>query len=105
MTAKCALCMAFLEGRVLNVSNCFKEIGLSNIGREVPRMIEEPFGVLISRVSRIGKSRYGQLVQYTDYRLNKDAEYNQSGIILMRQYVKNHTPESSTKQILQTQLF
>ncbi len=46
MTAKAALALALLEGRVLNVSNCFKEIGLSNIAREIPRMIEEPFGLL-----------------------------------------------------------
>lgn len=107
MTAKCALAMAFLEGRVLNVSNCFKEIGLSNIGREVPRMIEDPFGLVISRVPRTGKSRFGQAVSYTDYRLNKDAPYNQEGITKLREYIlENGGRLSSPKQnILQSQLF
>lgn len=94
MTSKAALCLALLEGRVLNVSNCFKEIGLSNIGREVPRMIEKPFGVTVSRQPRTGKSRYGQAVSYTDYRLNRSASYNQAGMILMREYVKLHYPKS-----------
>ncbi len=108
MTAKAALALALLEGRVLNVSNCFKEIGLSNIGREIPRMIEEPFDVVISRQPRSGKSRYGQAVSYTDYRLNRDAPYNQAGIALMREYVKLHGPNSTLKaaqQILQPELF
>lgn len=106
MTAKAALCMAFLEGRILNVSNCFKEIGLSNIGREVPRMVEEPFGITISRVARKGRCRYGQAVSYTDYRLNRDAPYNQAGIVLMREYVKEHGPKSVSKTNLQQpQLF
>lgn len=39
MNARTALCMALLEGKVLSVANCFKEIGLSNIARELPRMV------------------------------------------------------------------
>lgn len=78
--------MALLEGRVLNVSNCFKEIGLTNIGREIPRMIEQPFGISVSRTPKKGKSRYGQPVSYTNYRLNK-TEHNIEGINKMIQYI------------------
>ena len=107
MTAKAALALALLEGRVLNVSNCFKEIGLSNIGREIPRMIEIPFGVTVSRVARTGKSRYGQAVSYTDYRLNR-SEHNLKGIEEMKAYVLANRPHNQTapKKILnQSQLF
>jgi len=101
--------MALLEGRVLNVSNCFKEIGLSNIGREVPRMIEAPFGVVVSRLPRAGKSRYGQPVSYTDYRLNRDAPYNQDGIAKMKAYCEKHGairhPPRETHNYLQPDLF
>lgn len=79
--------MALLQGRVLNVSNCFKEVGLSNIGREMPRMIEVPFGVEVSRTPRAGKSRHDNPVSYTDYRLNT-TEHNQKGIELMKAYVE-----------------
>ena len=96
MTAKAALALALLEGRVLNVSNCFKEIGLSNIAREIPRMIEEPFGVAVSRVARTGKSRYGQAVSYTDYRLNR-SEHNLKGIEEMKGYVMQHVPYNQTR--------
>ncbi len=86
MTAKCALAMALLEGRVLNVKNVFETIGLTNCSREISRMIEQPFGVQVSRTRREGKSRYGQPVNWTDYRLNK-SEHNKEGIEKMRTYI------------------
>lgn len=88
MTAKAALAKALLDDRVLNVSNCFKEIGLTNIAREIPRMIEEPFGVVVSRTPKKGKSRYGQPVSYTNYRLNK-SDFNTEGISKMIEYINS----------------
>lgn len=106
MTAKAALCRALLEGRVLNVANCFKEIGLTNIGREVPRMIETPFEVEVSKTPRTGKNRYGSPVSYTDYFLNK-TDYNAPGIEKMKEYVLAQggclLPKPSTKQVIQTE--
>jgi hypothetical protein len=86
MTAKAALAKALLDGRVLNVKNCFQTIGLTNCAREISRMIEQPFGVQVSRTQRDGKSRYGQSVLWVDYRLNK-TEYNLEGIKKMKEYV------------------
>ncbi len=88
MTSRAALCMALLEGRVLNVRNCFNEIGLSNIAREIPRLVEGPFQVAVSRTPRKGKNRYGQPVAYIDYRLNR-SPYNLNGIKKMHQYLKS----------------
>lgn len=88
MTSKAALAMALLEGRVLNVKNCFKEIGLTNIAREIPRLIEDPFDVQVSRTPKEGKNRYDQPVKWVDYRLNK-SDYNKEGIQKMKEYIKS----------------
>lgn len=86
MTAKSALCKALLDGRVLNVKNVFTTIGLTNCAREVSRMIEKPFSVTVSRTPMQGKSRYGQPVTWTDYRLNS-SQHNLEGIEKMKEYV------------------
>lgn len=96
MTAKAALAKALLDGRVLNVKNCFTLIGLTNCAREVSRMIEQPFGVIVSRDHRNGESRYGQAVTWTDYRLNR-TEYNQEGIKKMQEYVDSQNGKVSLK--------
>lgn len=87
MTAKAALAKALLDGRVLNVKNCFETIGLTNCAREISRMIEQPFGLVVSRTKREGSSRYGQPVTWIDYRLNA-TEYNKEGIQKLREYVR-----------------
>lgn len=92
MTAKAALCMALLQGKVINVRNCFMTIGLTNCSREISRMIEKPFGVEVSRVHREGKSRYGQTVTWVDFRLNK-SERNLPGIEKMKAYVEKKQSE------------
>lgn len=86
MTAKAALAKALLDGRTLNIKNCFILIGLTNCPREISRMIEKPFGVIVSRVTREGKSKYGQPVTWMDYHLNR-TEYNKEGIKKMFEYV------------------
>lgn len=90
MTAKAALAKALLDGRVINIKNCFQTIGLTNAPREISRMIEKPFGVTVSRTKREGKSRYGQAVTWYDYRLNR-VGYNKEGIEKMEAYVKEQT--------------
>lgn len=105
MTAKCALIMAFLNGRILNVKNCFTEIGLSNISREVPRLIEEPFGCIISRVKMEGKSRYGNVVTYTNFRLNPTIPGNSEAIQKMKEYLKEHLEMKQPRTSGQQQKF
>lgn len=88
MTAKAALALALLEGKVLNIKNCVTLTGLTNCPREISRMIEKPFGVTISRTPREGKSRYDSPVTWVDYRLNK-SEHNLPGIEKMKEYVRD----------------
>ncbi len=110
MTAKAALIQALLDGRVINIKNCFETIGLTNAPREVSRMVEQPFNVIVSRVHRRGKSRYGQEVTWTDYRLNP-TEYNKEGIEKMRRYVQDQkantviTTDTQKKHLKQQNLF
>lgn len=103
MTSKAALVMALLEGHVLNVKNCFQQIGLTNIAREIPRLIEKPFNVEVSRTPKTGKNRYGEPVSYTNYRLNK-SEHNQEGIKKMHEYLGKHVPAETLKQFQQLPL-
>ena len=110
MTAKCALALALLEGRIINIKNCFETIGLTNAPREIPRMIERPFGLVVSRQHMTGKSRYGQPITYTNYRLNRDAAYNQEGIKKLREYIKaniDNNPKTTqqAKELKQTKMF
>jgi hypothetical protein len=104
MTARAALAKALLDGRVLNVKNCFETIGLTNCAREISRMIEQPFGVEVSRTRKDGKSRYGQDVTWVDYYLRK-SEHNQDGIQKMKEYVEKEmkglvvTPKKGSKQV------
>jgi hypothetical protein len=88
MTAKAALCKYLLDGFTLNIKNCFKMIGLTNCPREISRMIEQPFGVIVSRTTRQGHSRYGQPVTWVNYHLNK-TDYNADGIEKMKKYISN----------------
>jgi hypothetical protein len=87
MTAKAALCKHLLAGETLNIKNCFTMIGLTNCPREISRMIEKPFGVIISRKRMEGHSRYGQPVSWVDYRLNPLIEGNSEGIKKMVAYL------------------
>lgn len=109
MTAKASLCKHLLAGEVLNIKNCFTLIGLTNCPREISRMIEKPFGVIVSRTPRTGKSRYGQSVIWIDYRLNRTS-YNAEGIKKMAMYLLDHSDQNSyaktdkqAKAILQQQ--
>lgn len=96
MNSKCALAKALLDGRVVNIKNCFRDIGLTNAPREISRMIEKSFGVVVSRTPRKGKNRYGDPTRWTDYRLNK-SEHNQDGIQKMIEYLekKSRKPKST----------
>jgi hypothetical protein len=87
MTARAALCDYLLKGKVLNIKNCFTLIGLTNCPREISRMIEAPFNVIVSRVQRNGKSRFGQSVTWIDYKLHP-LDCNKDGIDRMKIYLE-----------------
>lgn len=109
MNAKTALCMALLQGKTISIRTGFLDLGLTNIPREVSRSVEKPFGVIVTRLQKNGKSRWGCDCIWFEYRLEK-SEINREGIEKMKQYVRENTVieyPKTAKQILefkQTQL-
>lgn len=111
MTSKAALCMALLQGRVINIKNGFELFGITNVPREIGRSVERSFDVEVSRNNRKAKSRYGQRCTWVDYRLNH-TRYNMPGIHKMKAYVKEQfekspppKTDSSVKKYQQIELF
>ena len=102
MTQKAAICLALLQGHVLTIMNGFKLLSCTNIPREISRSVEQPFGVVVSRVRKEFTSRYGQDGFYFEYRLNK-SEHNKEGIQRSRGGViiklGKHPPHMPNKQI------
>ena len=100
MTSKAALIQALLEGKIVNIKNGFTLFGITNVPREIGRCVERPFGVIVSRLPRTGKSRYGQPVTWVDYRLNPLIENNKDGIKKMMEYVakQSGTPKTEKEQ-------
>jgi|694.fasta_scaffold26070_8 hypothetical protein len=89
-TAKAALCKHLLEGKILNIKNCFTLIGLTNCPREIGRMVERAFNVTVDRTEVVGTSRYGQHCKWVDYSFNKKIQ-NQDNLKKMKDYVKKNT--------------
>lgn len=98
MTARAALIKALLDGRTLNVKNCFTIIGLTNCSREISRMVEQPFKVRVDKIPRTGVSRYSQPVTWNDYKLNKTLPENIEGIAKMREYLAENMGEYRPKK-------
>lgn len=86
MNATAAISKALLDGRVLSIKTAFRDFGVTNLPREISRLIEKRFGVEVYRVPRKGKSRYGIPVRWFEYRLPK-TPYNKDGIEKMKEYV------------------
>lgn len=89
MNATAAISKAFLDGRVLSIKTAFRDFGITNLPREVSRLIEKRFGVVVSKVPRTGKTRYGIHARWFEYRLPKTL-YNKDGIEKMQEYVNKH---------------
>ena len=97
MNAKSALIKEFLDGKTLTIMSCFKTVGLTNLGREVPRMVERPFNCVISRRRMEGKSRHGSNITWYEYRLNPLIDGNKEAIVKMRKYLSEHMTEYRPK--------
>lgn len=87
-SAKAAVAASLLKGQTLNVKNCFTLFGVTNCAREMPRMIEEPFGVSLIRTQKEGKTRFGLPAIWMDYKLDLDNPANKEGIQRMKEYIK-----------------
>jgi len=88
MTAKAAISKALLKGRVITIKTGFNEFGVTNLPREISRMIEQDFKVKVSKDRATDLSRWGVPRTYFRYRLNR-TEQNMDGIKRMEEYVSS----------------
>lgn len=97
MNATTAIAKAFLEGKVLTIKTAFRDFGITNLPRECGRLIERKFGVELSRVQKVGKTRYGIRCTWNEYRL-PNTDYNKEGRLKMEEYVEKYysEPEKAT---------
>lgn len=95
MNATTALAKAFLDGRVLSIKTAFSDFGITNLPRECGRLIERKFNVQLTKVRRVGKTRYGIPCSWFEYRL-PTTEYNAEGRQKMIEYIAANAPETIT---------
>lgn len=98
MNKKCKLIKALIDGEIINVSNSIRLTSLSNPAREIPRSIEKPFKVIISRTKVETKDKFGNYAMYYNYRLNPLITGNKEGIKLMREYLAENMKEYRPKE-------
>lgn len=69
MTRQKAIAMHLLAGKVVNIKTAYNLFGISNVSREMIRLIEQPFSIHLTRTQRNGKTKYGQPCYWIDYSL------------------------------------
>lgn len=91
MNSIVAISKSLLDGNILTIKTAFTDYGVSNLPREIGRSIERKFNVHISKVQATGKSRYGTVCIWYEYRLNKTIPENKIGIEKMRLYISENS--------------
>lgn len=86
MSRKQALCQYLLAGGKLSIMNAYRHFGISNVSREVIRLVEKPFGVILTRTKMEGKTKYGSPCVWFEYRLVSN-RINAKGIKAMKEEV------------------
>lgn len=69
MNATAHIAEAFLKGRVLSIKKGFRLFGVTNMPREVGRLIERRFKIKVNRTWKAGFTRYNIPCSWIDYRL------------------------------------
>jgi hypothetical protein len=92
MTRKIALAQYLLAGGKLSIMNAYRHFGISNVSREVIRLIEKPFNVVLTRTKMEGKTKYGSHCEWFEYRLVSN-RINAKGIKAMKEAVADMTTE------------
>jgi len=97
MTRKIALAQYLLAGGKLSIMNAYRHFGISNLSREVIRLIEKPFNVVLTRKRMEGKTKYGTRCEWFEYRLVSN-RINAKGIKAMNEALsENKTTEKVVK--------
>jgi len=96
MTRKQALTQHLLSGGKLSILNGYRHFGISNISREVRRLIEQPFNVNLTRKKMEGKTKYGSYCTWLEYSL-ANSRINAGGIKEMRKSLKENPAKKVVK--------
>jgi hypothetical protein len=93
MTRSQALSKHLLAGKPVSIKTAYNYFGISNISREVIRLIERPFGVTLTRTKKEGKTKYGSYCSWIEYSLMPN-KLNAAGIKKLKKLIL----ESQKKQ-------
>ncbi len=74
MTRQQALAKHFANGHKTSIKNAYTFFGISNISREIRRLIEKPFNVELNREQKQGKTKYGSPCYWFEYSANKKTQ-------------------------------
>ena len=88
MTRQQALATYLLTGKPVSIKIAYTYFGISNISREVIRLIERPFNVQLTRTKKEGKTKYGTYCNWYEYLL-LPTKLNAKGIKAMKQMLKD----------------
>ena len=71
MTRTTALLTHLLAGKSVSIQTGYNLFGISNISREIRRLIEQPFGIELTRKKMEGKTKYGNYCTWHEYSLTR----------------------------------
>lgn len=97
MNGKTAIAYSLLLGKKITIKTAFKDFGVSNLPREISRQVERPFGVIVCRVRKVGKTRFGVPCTWFEYYLRDDS-INREGRIKMKDYIKGQVGNPRTER-------
>ena len=67
MTRTQALTNHLINGGKLSIKNAFLDFGISNVSREIRRLVEIPNDVTLDRETKVAKTKYGSTCYYFEY--------------------------------------
>ncbi len=125
MNQTCKIAKSLLKGEVISILTGFQRFFITNVPREIGRLIERPFGVEVDKKQKNFTNKDGESGYYFEYRLLRKP-CNLEGIAKLETYVREkeqsqfqsstrrgaktkHIPEplptTSTQKIVQKDLF
>lgn len=96
MTRKQALCQYLLAGGKISIMNGYRHFGISNISREIRRLIEQPFNVTLTRKKMEGKTKYGTYCTWFEYTLTHN-RLNAKGIKAIKEELSSQSVRKSNQ--------
>lgn len=71
ITRQVALLKHLVKGGKLSIKNSYLHFGISNISREVVRLVEVPLGMYLVREKKTAKTKYGTSCYWFEYTANE----------------------------------